>query len=112
MEMGPKKTHGRFRALKKHEAKPLCEPLESRQLLASISYVYGVLVVTGDWTTANTLSVKKVSSTQINVWASGVYRSISPSQLSYIKLVGGQKNDALYVDQSIAVKSYIWGDAG
>ncbi len=88
------------------------EPLEDRRLLASITYVWGALVLTGDQTHSNSLAVVKTSDTKATAYAPGIEREISLSNLSYIKLVGGPKPDKLFIDPALKVESYLWAGSG
>src|SRR4029079_7176859 len=88
------------------------EPLEDRKLFASITYVEGALVLVGNAKKSNALSVVRSSSTHVTAYASGVSREISLSNLASIKLAGGAKDDKLFVDATLKVKSYFWGGAG
>jgi Ca2+-binding RTX toxin-like protein len=78
------------------------EALESRTLLSSAVVSQGVLHVTGDLNTANTITVRRTSDTEITVSIAGKSDQVfgACDLITKVLIDGGDKADRLAIDES------------
>lgn len=84
------------------------EALEDRRLLSSVNYYNGVLTITGNSTSDNTINVKLSSEGAIlNGVAGKATRSVLLSRVSAIKIYGGDRNDTIWIDPKLTKGVYV-----
>lgn len=86
---------------------PATETLEGRRLLSAVSLSSGVLKLTGDSWTGNSLTVDLQSNGGFWVNADGHIISTSPGAVSSISITGGSGADAVYINPGIKVAATI-----
>ena len=95
---------------------PLSEILESRTLLSSASISQGVLRIVGDQNTANNISVKRTSDTEVSVTINGHTQVFGACDtITGVAIHGGDKADRLAIDETgqlLAVPVTIDGSGG
>src|SRR5690242_9142913 len=92
-------------------AASMIEALERRQLFTTAVVTNGVLVVTGT-AAADTLSVVRNGATY-HVADSGNFSADFPiTQVNAISIDGGDGNDDIVVDATVAIRTSILGGAG
>jgi PKD repeat protein len=88
------------------------ESLEDRRLLSSITYGYGAITVTGNSSTANTISVMRSGTTNVIAKVGTTSKTVPLSYISKINITGGSAADKITIDSGLAKSSYIKGLGG
>lgn len=94
-------------------AKAVFETLEGRQLMSSVTLSDNMLTVqaTGDnpmkvWVSADRRT------NQVIVWADGKKQSFDATAFSSLRIIGGAKNDSVYIEPEIKIPAHITTGAG
>lgn len=89
------------------------ELLESRQFLSTVSLSQGILSITGDAATRNTIDVSYNSDrSRIVVTTNGTARSYVASQVNSLKITGGNAQDTVTVSSAITKRATLNGGSG
>ncbi len=87
------------------------ETLETRQMLSSVSFESGHLIVNGLANKSNSIQVKQVDG-RVMALVNGQQSSRQLAGIKSITITGGDKNDYIEVDQRVTVPVKIYGRAG
>ena len=89
----------------------LFETLEGRRLLSSVALSSGVLKITGNSSSANTLGVS-VSGTSLVATHNGATQSYSSSSVTRIEITGGSAADNVWITSDVTKPSILRGNGG
>src|SRR6185503_11882512 len=87
--------------------KAILETLEGRQMLSTVTLSDGVLLVQGNNSAANQISIHAAHH---KVWAvtdQGSSEKIASSRIRQIRIIGGEKNDTVSVDAGVKIPVYV-----
>ncbi|MGB7158062.1 MAG: PKD domain-containing protein [Tepidisphaeraceae bacterium] len=88
------------------------EPLEGRRLLSSATLSGGVLKITGNSSSANTLGVWLSGSSTLVATHNNTSQNFSAGSVSRIEFVGGSASDNIWLTDEITKPSIIKGNGG
>jgi hypothetical protein len=92
---------------------PMFESLESRQFLSSVTLSGSILTVNGDSnTTRLAVSYNSSANTVTGSTSSGAVKTVSKSQVSGIRIVGGLRSELISVTSQLSIPSTIQGNGG
>lgn len=85
--------------------KAILETLEHRQMMSSVQFTDGILIVRGDGNKENELAVhKSLDGSQVYAETNGEFSElVSTSDIRQIRIIGGEKNDSVSVDSGITI---------
>ncbi len=90
----------------------LIETLESRQLLSAITFAAGIVKVTGDASSSNSMSAEIGNSGKLSFQVNGQWDSYNSSDVKGIEFDGGSAADAVYLDIAIQQPATVHTGAG
>src|SRR5213075_2342602 len=87
--------------------KAILETLENRQMLSTVTLNGDVLIVQGNPSTSNQISIHQQAHKVWAVTEKGSSEKIAVSSVRQIRIIGGEKDDTVSVDASVRIPVYV-----